>query len=163
MGGSSYTKYQAQGGWVIIHGRNETTNEWIVAQPDVIVASDGIPFLYGPAHPRGAGTYARVLGHYARDRKALSLMVALRKMTLLPARRVETAAPAMKKKGRVQVGADADLTLFDPETIIDRSTYLKGDTPSQGIAHVLVGGTFVIKNSQIVEGVMPGKAILGVR
>ena len=159
----TFTKYRAQGGWVIIHGRNETTNEWIVAQPDVIVASDGIPFLYGPAHPRGAGTYARVLGHYARDRKALSLMAALRKMTLLPAQRVETAAPAMKKKGRVQVGADADLTLFNPETIIDRSTYLKGDTPSHGIAHVLVGGTFVIKSSQIVEGVMPGKAILGVR
>ena len=84
-------------------------------------------------------------------------------MTLLPAQRVETVAPAMKKKGRVQVGADADLTLFDPETIIDRSTYLKGDTPSQDIAHVLVGGTFVVKSSQIVEGVMPGKAILGVR
>ena len=108
-------------------------------------------------------TYARVLGHYARDRKALTLMVALRKMTLLPARRVETVAPAMKKKGRVQVGADADLTLFDPATIIDRSTYTKGDTSSEGIVHVLVGGTFVVKNSQIIEGVMPGKAILGAR
>ena len=159
----SFTKYRAQGGWVIIHGRNETTNEWITAQPDVIVASDGIPYLYGPAHPRGAGTYARVLGHYVRDRKALSLMVALRKMTLLPAQRVESVAPAMKKKGRVQVGADADLTLFDPETIIDRSTYMKGDIPSEGIAHVLVGGTFVVKNSQIVEGVTPGEAIFGVR
>mgnify|MGYP000926753965 CR=1 FL=1 len=69
----------------------------------------------------------------------------------------------MKKKGRVQVGADADLTLFDPETIIDRSTYMKGDIPSEGIAHVLVGGTFVVKNSQIVEGVTPGEAIFGVR
>ena len=70
----TFTKYRAEGGWVIIHGRNETTNEWITAQPDVIVASDGIPFLYGPAHPRGAGTYARVLGRYVRERQALGLM-----------------------------------------------------------------------------------------
>lgn len=159
----SFTRYREQGGWVIIHGRNETTNEWITAQPDVMVASDGIPYLYGPAHPRGAGTFSRVLGHYARDRGALSLMVALRKMTLLPAQRVETTAPVMKKKGRVRVGADADLTLFDPDTIIDRSTYQQGDTPSAGIAYVLVGGTFVVKDSRVVDGVTPGRAIRGVR
>ena len=65
---ATFRRYRDQGGWVVIHGRNEETNEWIVAQPDVIVASDGIPFEYVATHPRGAGTYARVLGYYARER-----------------------------------------------------------------------------------------------
>lgn len=157
----TFKKYRQQGGWVIIHGRSEETNEWIVAQPDVMVASDGIPYLYGPAHPRGAGTFSRVLGHYVRGRQALGLMEALRKMTLLPAQRVEGVAPQMKKKGRVRVGADGDITVFDPETVIDKSTYTQGDVLSEGIIHVLVGGTFVVRDSELVEGVFPGKAILG--
>ncbi len=157
----SFRKYREQGGWVIIHGRSEETNEWIVAQPDVMVASDGIPFLYGPAHPRGAGTFARVLGHYVRERQTLGLMTALAKMTLLPAQRVEGVAPQMKRKGRVQPGADADLTLFDPRQIIDRATYERGDAPSSGVVHLLIGGTFVVREGEIVEGVFPGRAIRG--
>lgn len=160
LNAESFWRLREEGGWVIIHGRSEETNEWIVAQPDVIVASDGIPFIHGPAHPRGAGTYARILGHYVRERQALSLMDALRKMTLLPAQRLEGAAPQMKKKGRVQVGADADLTLFDSEKILDQSTYQTGNIPSVGISHVLVGGTFVVRNSMVVDNVFPGKAIL---
>ena len=157
----TFRKYREEGGWVIIHGRNEETNEWIVAQPDVMVASDGIPFLYGPAHPRGAGTFARVLGHYVRERASLSLMQALSKMTIAPARRVEAAAPEMARKGRVQVGADADITVFDPQTILDRASFEKGDLPSAGVLHVLVGGTFVVRSGTFVDGVYPGKAIRG--
>ena len=162
LNAESFARYRKQGGFVIIHGRNEETNEWIVAQPDVMVASDGIPFEHGPAHPRGAGTFSRVLGHYVRERQALSLMDALRKMTLLPAQRLEGVAPVMKKKGRLQVGADADLTIFDPDTVIDRATYNQGDIPSAGIVHVLVEGTFVAKDTSIQEGVFPGKAIRGI-
>ncbi len=161
LNAQTFQKYRKQGGWVIIHGRSEETNQWIVAQPDVMVASDGIPYLYGPAHPRGAGTFSRVLGHYAREKGALTLMEALSKMTLMPAQRVEGAAPGMKRKGRVQQGADADLTIFDPATIIDRSTYEKGDLPSAGIVHVLVAGTFVVRDSRFIEGVFPGQAIRG--
>jgi dihydroorotase len=160
----SFRRYREEGGWVIQHGsRTEETNEWIVAQPDVIVASDGIPFFDGPAHPRGAGTYARILGHYARERSTLSLMEALLKMTLLPAERLSGAAPSMKKKGRIQEGAHADVTVFDPKTILDLSTYEKGDVPSRGIRHVLVGGTFVVRDGSLVEGVFPGKAIRSAR
>lgn len=157
--GETFRRYRERGGWVVIHGRNEVTNEWIVAQPDVILASDGIPYLYVAAHPRGAGTYSRVLGHYVRERGALTLMEALGKMTILPAKRLEGAAPAARRKGRVQVGADADITVFDPASIIDRATYDAPDTPSEGVRYVLVGGTLVVRASQIVEGAYPGRAV----
>ena len=157
----TFERYRSQGGWVIMHGRSEETNEWIVSQPDVIAASDGIPFSQGRAHPRGAGTFARILGHYARDRGALSLMDALRKMTLLPARRLEAIVPEMARKGRVQVGSDADLTIFDPERIVDRATYDAPDQYSAGIEHVLVAGTFVVRDAALVEGVQPGRPLRG--
>ena len=155
----TFAEYREQGGWVVIHGRNEETNEWIVAQPDVIAASDGIPFLHVSVHPRGAGTFARILGHYSRDRGVISLMDALAKMTILPARRVQGAAPAMARKGRLQVGADADLALFDPETVLDMADYDAPATPSRGFLHVLVGGIPVVRDGSLVEGVFPGRAI----
>ena len=157
----TFRRYRAQGGWVIMHGRSEPTNEWIVGQPDVIAASDGIPFSEGRAHPRGAGTFARVLGHYVRERGVLSLMDGLRKMTIMPAQRLETVAPDMAAKGRVQVGADADLTLFDPDRVIDRATYDAPDQFSEGILYVLVAGTFVVRDQTLVDGVAPGQAIRG--
>ena len=158
----TFRTYREQGGWVITHGRSEATNEWIVSQPDVIAASDGIPFSEGRAHPRGAGTFARILGHYVRDRGVLPLMAALRKMTLMPAQRLETIAPSMVSKGRVQTGADADLTLFHPDRVIDRATYDAPDQYSEGIVHVLVSGTFVVRDEMFVEGVAPGQPIRGI-
>ena len=155
----TFRAYREQGGWVIMHGRSEETNEWVVSQPDVIIASDGIPFSEGRAHPRGAGTFARVLGHYVRERGVLSLMDGLRKMTLMPAQRLEMVASQMATKGRVQVGADADLTLFDPDRIIDRATYDGPNRFSEGILHVLVAGTFVVRDETLVDGVTPGQAI----
>ena len=157
----TFRKYRDQGGWVVIHGREEATNEWIVAQPDVMTASDGIPFFYVSVHPRGAGTFSRVLGHYARDRGVLSLMDALAKMTLLPAKRLEEAAPEMARKGRVQVGSHADLTVFDPDQIMDVADYATPDAPSQGVKFVLVAGTQVVSDGAVIEGVFPGVAIRG--
>ena len=157
----TFERYRRQGGWVIMHGRSEELNEWIVGQPDVIAASDGIPFSEGRAHPRGAGTFARILGHYVRERGVLSLMDALRKMTLLPAQRIEGIVPEMARKGRVQVGSDADLTIFDPERVIDRATYDAPDQYSAGIVHVLVGGAFVVRDGALVDGVQPGRPLRG--
>ena len=159
LNAESFRRYREQGGWVVIHGRNEETNEWIVAQPDVIVASDGIPYLYAAIHPRGAGTYSRVLGHYVRERGALSLMDALAKMTILPAQRVEGFASVMARKGRVQAGADADIVVFDPATIIDHSTYADPAAPSEGVMYLLVEGTAVVRDGEIVPGVYPGQPI----
>jgi dihydroorotase len=157
----TFEKYRKEGGWVIIHGRSEETMEWILAQPDVMVASDGIPFVDGLSHPRGAGTFSRVLGHYVRERGIGTLPEAIAKMTIQPARRLEAISPAMKRKGRIEVGADADLTVFDPATILDRATYEKPAEHSTGIVHVLVGGVFVIKNGADMAGVFPGQAIKG--
>ncbi len=155
----TFAEYRKQGGWVIIHGRRELTNTWVVAQPDIMIASDGVPFVGDFSHPRSAGTYARVLGNYVRDEQALTLMTALKKMSYDPAKRLQAQAPAMLKKGRVQVGADADLTLFDPQTVLDQATYTLPARTSAGIVHVMVGGEFVVRDGEIVADAFPGKAI----
>jgi len=128
-----------------------------------MIASDGIPFIGGQSHPRGAGTFSRVLGHYVRERGIGTLPEALAKMTIQPARRLEAVAPAMKRKGRIEVGADADITLFDPATIVDRATYESPAQSSAGIHSVIVGGTFVIRDGAEIAGTFPGQAILGER
>ncbi|MGH9661432.1 MAG: amidohydrolase family protein, partial [Bryobacteraceae bacterium] len=106
-----------------------------------------------------AGTFSRVLGRYVREQKALSLADALRKMTFLPAQRLEKSVPAMRTKGRLRPGADADLTIFDPGRVIDRATFDSPAVPSEGIVHVLVNGVFVVRDRRLVEGVAPGRPI----
>ena len=123
--------------------------------PMTMIASDG----GGTLHPRIAGTYSRVLGHYARDEGLLPLMDALRKMTLMPAVHMASRVPSMRRKGRVQVGADADLVVFDPATIIDRSTVLEPLEPSVGMQVVLVGGVPVVRDGALQDGVFPGQPI----
>ena len=122
-----------------------------------MIASDGF-IENGRGHPRTSGTYAKVLGKYVREEKALSLMDALRKMTIEPARRLEARVPGMARKGRIAVGADADLTVFDPATVIDRATYEDGTIPSAGIPFVIVNGQVVVERGQITNA-RPGRAI----
>ena len=134
--------------------------------PNVMVASDGGFRFDGDkpvGHPRSAGTHARVLGRFVRERKVLSLMDAVRKMTLLPARRLETIDSAMRRKGRIQVGADADITIFDPRHVLDVATFENAAQYCTGIVHVLVNGTLVVRDEQLVAGVVPGRAVRGVR
>ncbi len=161
LNSDTFQKYRKIGGWVVIFGMDPEIVAWLVSRPDVIIASDGIPFVNGLAHPRGAGTFSRFLGHYVRDENAMSLMDALRKITLMPAQRVEKAAPQMKNKGRIRVGADADITVFDADTILDRATFTEPAKFSAGVAHVLVGGEFVVRDYAVVEGVAPGKPVRG--
>jgi N-acyl-D-aspartate/D-glutamate deacylase len=104
-----------------------------------------------------------VLGHYVRELKSLTLTEAIKKMTVMPARRLEQIAPMMKNKGRVRVGADADLTIFDPATVIDKSTFEDPARYSEGIKHVLVSGVLVVKDGKLVAEGNPGRAIRGAR
>ena len=154
----SFARYRKTGGSVIGHAIPEEIARISVASPLTMIASDGL-LQNGKGHPRASGSYARVLGRYVRDLKALTLMDALRKMTLMPAQRLERLAPVMKNKGRIRVGADADLTVFDPGLVIDKSTFEAPALYSEGITHVLIGGVFVVKDARLQPDVNPGRAI----
>lgn len=157
----SFTRYRRQGGAVIIFMIPEAIVDLAIAHPLVMIGSDGLPFLTGGEHPRGAGTFARVLGRFSRERGLLTLMEALRKISLEPAERLAAWAPEMARKGRVAVGADADLTVFDAERIRDRATYEEPTRHSTGVEHVLVAGSFVVRDGELVEGAMPGRPVRG--
>src|SRR5438552_2243422 len=152
-----FARLRRQGAVVVIFLIPDSTVRQTLADSLVMVASDG---LSPHGHPRLAGTHARVLGRYARDSGALSLEDAVRKMTLLPAQRLERAVPAMRAKGRIQVGADADITVFDPARVVDEATYERPAQFSRGIVHVLVNGLFVVRNGVSAAGSQfPGRAI----
>jgi N-acyl-D-aspartate/D-glutamate deacylase len=153
----SFLRYRKQGGMVILPGNTPENVHAAVVSPLTMIASDG-HLANGKGHPRTAGTYALVLGRYVREEKALDLMMALKKMTLMPAQRLEKRAPMFKDKGRIRVGADADITMFDANRVIDKATYEKPVQYSEGIQFVLVNGVPVVKDGHLVEGVFPGRA-----
>ena len=155
---STFAEYRETGGMVIVHSMRQDLVDAAVASPLTAIASDGY-LEDSKGHPRTAGCYSRVLGQYVRESHTLSLMDAIRKLALMPAQRLESLAPAFKNKGRASVGADADLILFDPDTVIDRSTYEEPTLPPDGMLHVLVNGVPVVRDSAVVEGVSPGKGI----
>jgi dihydroorotase len=95
-----------------------------------------------------------VLGRYVREQHAITLMDALNRMTALPAGRL-----GMTTKGRIQAGADADVTVFDPARVIDRATFQDPAQYSEGIRFVVVGGTPVVRDGALVDGVTPGKSL----
>jgi dihydroorotase len=158
LSAETFNKYRKQGGIVVIHSIPEEAARTAVSNPIVMIASDGMPITGAKVHPRGQATFSRVLGHYVREEKVLDLMTALRKMTLMPAQRLEKRAPTFKDKGRIRVGADADITIFDPARVIDKATFEEPLQPSEGIPFVLVNGVLVVKDSQLVDGVRPGRA-----
>ena len=164
----SFERYSRIGGPVVIHTNTEEMVVAAITSPLTIIASDAY-WQDGTGHPRTTGAFARVLGRYVRSPspegrggQGVRLMDALRKMTLLPAQRLEARVPAMRQKGRLRVGADADITIFDPAMVLDRSTYREPSLSPVGIQHVLVNGVSVVANGQAIEGVAPGKAVRGV-
>ena len=143
---------------VLVFANTQEMVDKVIPHPLVMIASDG-----AEGHPRNAGTYSRVLAQYVREKGTLTLMDALRKMTLMPAQMLERSTPAGRQKGRLQEGADADIVVFDAATISDRSTFAKPMEPSVGVRYLVVGGTLVVDEGKIVPDVFPGRALLGPR
>lgn len=135
---------------VIGYSMNEEDLRWFIAHPRIMFSSDGA--LHG-AHPRGAGSFPRVLGKYVREDQVLPLEVAIHKMTMLPAEQL-----GLKDRGRIAKGYIADLTVFDPATIIDQSTIQHPDTPPKGVPDVMVSGVWVVKDGQVTSA-HPGRVI----
>ena len=141
--------------------------------PGSVIASDAMPLTWigappepcvwplPPAavtHPRTAGTYARSISTLRRN-GGLSLPEILAKCSLHPARLLQERVPAMRRKGRLSAGSDADIVVFDPETITDQATYADSTRPSTGIRHVLVNGTFVVRDGTLDTNAQPGRPV----
>lgn len=160
---------------VLFYGAKEDDLLEALAHPGSIVASDAFPLTVTETgemavdwdtpyegiqgHPRAAGTNAIVL-RMVREKDLMPLMTAIAKMSYLPARFLEeNGVGQMAHKGRIQVGADADVTIFDPETVKDNSTTGQAGLPSTGIPYVVVNGTIVVKDSKVLKSVYPGQAV----
>lgn len=141
---------------VLIFMNTQEVVDTVIPNPLVMIASDG-----EKGHPRNAGTYSRILAYYVREKGSITLMDAIRKMSLMPAQRLEKATSAARLKGRLQEGADADIVVFDPQTVADRSTYQAPMEPSTGMEFVIVGGSVLIDHGKLVPDTFPGKPLLG--
>jgi hypothetical protein len=142
--------------WVLVYANTQEIVDQVIPNPLVMIASDGVV-----GHPRNAGTYSRVLAEYVREKGTLTLMDAIRKMTLMPAEMLERSTLAARYKGRLQEGCDADIVIFDAATIHDRATFRKPMEPSEGVRYLLVGGAVVVDEGKIMPEVFPGRALVG--
>lgn len=146
---------------VIHHYLKEEWTQRAVQEPGVIIVSDllSMDTKDKKVAPHN-GAFSKVLGRYVREQQLLDLPTAISKMTLLPAQRLENYAPTFKRKGRIQKHTDADITIFNPQTILDNATYDDPYQEATGIAYVIVNGQVIISEGQPVEGVFPGRRIL---
>jgi N-acyl-D-aspartate/D-glutamate deacylase len=154
----SFARYREIGGRMISFSRTEEMTRTALQHPLTMIASDG-RILEGSGHPRSAGTFSKVLGKYVREEGLITMMDALRRMTIEPANRLQGFVPVMENKGRIRVGADADITVFDAETILDRATYVNPTQPAMGIDYVLVNGAVVLDNGELNTTIRKGTAI----
>ncbi len=156
---STFAEYRETGGMVIVHATPTDAVDAAVTSPLCAIATDGF-LRNGKGHPRTSGTYSLILGRYVRERRLLSLSEALAKCSLMPAQRLQDRTSAFARKGRIAQSMDADIVIFNPNTVSDNSTYEEPALPPTGIERVIVGGTPVVERGEVVESVTPG---IGVR
>jgi N-acyl-D-amino-acid deacylase len=138
---------------VALETMDEADVRCVMAHPTTMIGSDGIAVLEGKPHPRLYGTFARVLGRYARELSVLSLAEAVHRMTGMPA-----AKFGMRDRGAIREGAFADLVVFDPETVLDTATFDDPHRAPEGIPHVLVNGVAVVRDGE-PTGARPGRPL----
>jgi cytosine/adenosine deaminase-related metal-dependent hydrolase len=144
--------------------------------PDSIVASDAMPLIWpdgsrdtndwplpagGKTHPRTAGTFTKTLRMMVRESATWSWLEAFRRCSYLPARVIESAAPTARRKGHVGIGADADVVVLDPRTVTDSATYLDPTRSANGVVHLLVHGSFVVRDGDLLPEARPGRPVRG--
>jgi len=154
----SFHRYRKQGGYVLIHANTEERVRKAILHPLTMIASDGFD-TDPPSHPRSAGTFTRTLARYVREEQALSLMDALRKMTLMPAQRLQARVPDMALRGRIAPGSHADIVVFDASTVRDTATYEQPARYAIGMRHVLVNGHSVVYDGEVVTDALPGRPV----
>src|SRR4051794_33523764 len=146
-----------------------------VLYPNGAIASDAMPWSLpdgstytgdawplpadATSHPRSAGTFTRFLRHWVREREAVSLLEGVRKCALIPAEILEASTPAMRAKGRLQAGADADVVVFDYDTLSDRATFSAMNRPSEGVRHLVVSGQPLISDGVLDVAARPGRPV----
>lgn len=159
---------------VAADGRHRDLLDVSVLFPGGAIASDAVPWTRdgvtyagdawplpedAVSHPRSSGTFTRFLRHWVRERGAVPLMEGLAKCALVPARILEDSTPAMRAKGRLQPGCDADVVVFDPDRLTDRADFRAMNRPAEGMRHVLVHGEAVIRNGALVPDARPGRPV----
>jgi hypothetical protein len=155
----TFRKYQKQGKLAVAYAIPKQDVIDSIAAPYVMIGSDAILEPGMNNHPRASGTFARTVGLYVREQQVISLSDAIAKMSLMPAQRLERQAPALKKKGRIAKGMDADIVVFDYNTISDRSTVEKPDIYSAGIEYVLINGKVAMDKQGLHKDVRVGQPI----
>ncbi|WP_245948000.1 amidohydrolase family protein [Paenibacillus sambharensis] len=155
----TFRKYQKEGKLAVAYAIPEQDVVDAFQAPYVMIGSDAILEPGHNNHPRASGTFARTLGLYAREKSVITLSEAIAKLSLMPAQRLEKQVPALQKKGRIAKGMDADIVVFDYDTVIDKSTVEQPDLYSEGMEYVLVNGQVALDQGELNKSVRVGQAI----
>ena len=161
LNSAAFPGLQSENKLTVAYAIPESTIRTAIKDPHIMIGSDAI-LDSGNNHPRATGCFSRVLGRYVRDLGLITLPEALAKMTILPARRLEAKCPQLQLKGRLQRGADADICIFDPATVSDKSTVPDPEIYSAGISYVLIAGTVVKDHGGIKSSILKGQPIKSV-